>query len=262
MTHEGQDTSPEETPPPPTSTRSPAPETDDDVELMPPFVPGRSRPAPEGEPVLATDEAVLDTAEGVRDVSDTAPEAAEAGGALTPEEEEGEGEEAADEEEPFPFEFPIEEEHSRLQGEGMGQANDDAPSLEIAALESLPTFEHEDEPEPSGSFEMLEPEALWAPVQPDEVEERAEVEEPTDVEEVEEVESVAEVEEPAEVAAGAPAPTRADVAAAEVADRLEALAGRIRAEGQNGAELEMASLDRLTSLVAALIAGYLAGIRD
>jgi hypothetical protein len=47
----------------------------------------------------------------------------------------------------------------------------------------------------------------------------------------------------------------------DVADRLESLAGRLRSEGPAAVEREMASLDRLTALVAGLVSGYLAGLR-
>lgn len=47
-------------------------------------------------------------------------------------------------------------------------------------------------------------------------------------------------------------------AAAEVAERLEWLASRLREEGAEGVERELASSDRLTSLLAALLAGHLA----
>lgn len=44
----------------------------------------------------------------------------------------------------------------------------------------------------------------------------------------------------------------------QVAERLEHLASRLRAEGAEGVERELASSDRLTSLLAALLAGHLA----
>jgi hypothetical protein len=47
-----------------------------------------------------------------------------------------------------------------------------------------------------------------------------------------------------------------------VAERLESLAARIRAEGYGAAERDMASSDRLTSLIAGVVAGYLAGLRE
>lgn len=48
-------------------------------------------------------------------------------------------------------------------------------------------------------------------------------------------------------------------AADEVADRMQHLAARIRRDGASAARSEMASDDRLTALLAALIAGYLEG---
>jgi hypothetical protein len=46
--------------------------------------------------------------------------------------------------------------------------------------------------------------------------------------------------------------------ALDLADRLEALAGRLRDRGAAGVESDMASPDRMTALLAGLIAGYLA----
>ena len=48
-------------------------------------------------------------------------------------------------------------------------------------------------------------------------------------------------------------------AADEVADRMQHLAARIRRDGASAARSEMASDDRLTALLAALVAGYLEG---
>jgi hypothetical protein len=48
-------------------------------------------------------------------------------------------------------------------------------------------------------------------------------------------------------------------AVAELAQRLEDLAARIRAEGAKGARAGMTSSDRLTALLSTLIAGYLEG---
>jgi hypothetical protein len=48
-------------------------------------------------------------------------------------------------------------------------------------------------------------------------------------------------------------------AADEVADRMQHLAARIRRDGASAARSEMASDDRLTALLAALIAGYIEG---
>lgn len=48
-------------------------------------------------------------------------------------------------------------------------------------------------------------------------------------------------------------------AAIKIAERLEELAARLRAEGAPATAADMASSDRLTALLAGLIAGYLAG---
>lgn len=47
----------------------------------------------------------------------------------------------------------------------------------------------------------------------------------------------------------------------DLADRLEAMADRLRAEGSAAAEAEMSAPDRFTALLAGLLAGYLAGRR-
>lgn len=47
----------------------------------------------------------------------------------------------------------------------------------------------------------------------------------------------------------------------DLADRLEAMAQRLRAEGSAAAEAEMSAPDRFTALLAGLLAGYLAGRR-
>lgn len=47
----------------------------------------------------------------------------------------------------------------------------------------------------------------------------------------------------------------------DLADRLEAMAHRLRAEGAAAAEAEMSAPDRFTALLAGLLAGYLAGRR-
>ena len=56
-----------------------------------------------------------------------------------------------------------------------------------------------------------------------------------------------------------PAESQAAGGAMELAERLESLAAKLRAEGADGVEAELASHDRMTSLLAALLAGFLAG---
>jgi hypothetical protein len=63
----------------------------------------------------------------------------------------------------------------------------------------------------------------------------------------------------AEEAAAEPWDAEEPAAAAELAQRLEDLAARIRAEGADGARAGMNSSDRLTALLSTLIAGYLEG---
>lgn len=67
-----------------------------------------------------------------------------------------------------------------------------------------------------------------------------------------------EAEASGRVGAGGAAPAVRRTAEDEVAERLERLASRLRSEGVEGVERELASSDRLTSLLAALLAGHLA----
>jgi hypothetical protein len=181
MTHEGQGTEPETTPPPPVSTRWPgSTETGDEApdNLVPPFVRGRGRTVP----VVETGDAVTDSVElagldavvevGVEDV-------------VTPADEGG--------------------------GPSFGNATEEGTeAMEVAA---------------------------WAP---------------------EAVEDGG-----GEAAGGEPAAKDGPAIGldGEVADRLEALAARIRADGYSAAEREMDSPDRLSSLLAGVVAGYLARFR-
>jgi hypothetical protein len=68
-----------------------------------------------------------------------------------------------------------------------------------------------------------------------------------------EAEAAAAVDEPAQAMGSGDAD--------DVADRLEALARRLRDEGAGAAESALASGDRLTALLAGVLAGYLAGRR-
>lgn len=66
--------------------------------------------------------------------------------------------------------------------------------------------------------------------------------------------------EPAEAEVGG-ALQRPDAGVHDLADRLEAMAHKLRAEGSAAAEAEMSAPDRFTALLAGLLAGYLAGRR-
>jgi hypothetical protein len=259
MTGEGQGDAPREAPPP-TSTRWAEPATAEDAGLLPPFMPGRKRPAEADEPIVTGPDAVEDL-EPVQGAEEVVEETAEAVA------ETGEVVHAESEDEPFPFEFP-EAEALQWGAEEEGYAPAEEESLPVAEWEDpeaveAPGTEPEGEPWSDGVVEeVTEP---WAEGRVEEA-----TLEPPPWEALEEVQPEQEslggamAEEAAEAAA-APAepdepPRTIGPAEAEMAERLETLAARIRADGAAAAEAEMDSSDRLMSLVAGLIAGYLAGL--
>jgi hypothetical protein len=223
MTQDGPGRGPHDAPPPPTSTQWSGPEADDDPGLMPPFVPGRSRADRDEEPVLGTDDAMLDTDDAVADAPETVREGAETDLASTP-----------DDDQPFPFDLPVAEDPLPFHGRPPGEAGDEPPGIELERQEQAEASD-----EASGPVEV--PGTDHAPW--------------TGTAEVAESHGQTPAPEPGETA-DAVGP------AADVADRLEALADRLRSEGQRGAESEMASLDRFTALIAGVVTGYLAGLRE
>ncbi len=200
MTQEGQGIRPDETPTPPVSTRwteQLEPDTQPDEVLSPPYVPGRSRAAPDEAPVQDTDDAVLDVhdvseepAEATDDVVDT--DAAGMSG-----------------EEPLSLPIPPDQE---------GQGEDDGWLTELAEDEPEPT-----EPETDEEFAV---ELLGF--------------EGADIDHDAQDRDLIE----------------------DVATRLETLADRVRQDGYGALEAEMASLDRLSALLAGVLAGYMTGIRQ
>lgn len=114
MTREGQGIGPEETPPPPASTRWSGSDAGDDQELLPPFVPGRrDRPA---EPVADTAEAVTDTADVVNETTEVVADTAEPEPVLTPE----------PDAEAFPFDEPASDDQPFPWPESPGEAPEEA----------------------------------------------------------------------------------------------------------------------------------------
>jgi hypothetical protein len=260
MTREGQGDAPREAPPP-TSTRWTEPATPEDAGLLPPFMPGKRRPAEADEPMVAGPDAVeaLEPVQGAEEaVEETAEAAAETGEAVV---------HAESEDEPFPFELP-ETEALQWDAEEEGYVPAEEEPVPVAEWEEPETVEApgtEPEGEPWGDGAVEEVTEEWAEGR---VEEAAL--EPPPWEALEEVQREQEslggamAEEAAEAEA-APAepdepPRTIGPAEAEMAERLETLAARIRVEGAAAAEAEMDSSDRLMSLVAGLIAGYLAGL--
>jgi hypothetical protein len=237
MTHEGQGSGPHDAPPPPTSTHWSGPDSDDDTVPLPPFVPGRNRRSEPDQPAIDTHatadggplagdaaDTVLDAADTVSATPDAVAEGAETDVASTPEEDD-----------PFPFDLPIEDESLPFYGWPSGETTDETPEVDLAALE---------EPD------IQEGEATAPPEDPDTPEARGAT--------LDETGDAAFDEVPPE----ATRPVDHADPSLDIADRLEALAHRLRNEGQDGIEKEMASLDRFTALVAGVVAGYLAGLRD
>lgn len=215
MTQEGQGSGPNDAPPPPTSTSWSVPDSDEDDGLMPPFVPGQSRPAREDMDdvqhtgpaadgrVLDTDDAVIDTTDAVAEASGSVPGGADTDLASSP-----------DDDAPFPFDLPVEEEPLPFYGWPPGSSEDQPPEMGLEELEAAPDAPDAPEPVPTPAADAVD--------RPD-----------------------------------APADPTGDIA-----DRLEALAERIRTEGPDALERDMASLDRFTALVAGVVAGYLAALRN
>ncbi len=235
MTDETSRPTSEDTPAPPASTRWTEDPLREDDALASPFVPGRSTPAAESEPAPAT-----------------APPFSRA----APAREAPPVEEAPlveDEPDDFPFD------KFDLEGEGQGRA-DAAPEAGIEA----------DEQTSGATPEVAEPDATgmgWTPadLDLDEVEEATAggeqsgeqqgIEEPAAEESVaaEPAVDMTAIQEPDDEAATGAGP------AGEAAEVLERMAGLLRNDGLDAVRREMESSDRLTSLLAGLVAGYVSG---
>jgi hypothetical protein len=265
MTREGQGEGPEDVERPLASTRWSGPGATPDEDLLPPFVPGRSRQPDETSPG-PVDSAPDPEPHGESDWSGPDAELAEPAseGHVTNHEEAvtdtGEsvvgGDEAVAEEEAWPFESPgawdepfqFEPDASdggidefSLPGEELPDTSgfDDAAPADTPAEDEWSTEawvpeETETDDPPAEPWSTEEPGAEhWAAVAPS-------------------------LDEPGTDETGADDGRDGGVAA-ELAMRLEDLAARIRSEGADGARAGMASSDRLTALLSSLIAGYLEG---
>jgi hypothetical protein len=271
MTREGQGEGPEDVERPLASTRWSGPGATPDDDLLPPFVPGRSRQppdeaapgpvdsAPDPEPHAESDWAGPD-AELAEPASEGHVTNHEEAVADTDESVVGGDEAVAEEqEEAWPFESPgawdepfqFEPDTSDggiddfgLPGEELPESSgfDDAAAADTPADDAwsaeawVPEETETDEPaaEPWSTEEPgAEP---WAAVAPS-------------------------LDEPGTDETGADDGGDADDGGvvAELATRLEDLAARIRSEGADGARAGMASSDRFTALLSSLIAGYLEG---
>lgn len=267
MTPDAQGPGPDDIPTPPARTRWSDDPAEDDPGLMPPFIPGRGGgPADEAaalEPERpAGEQAASDeTLPGAEEPAAPEPEPFPFEGGLAGESEEAPSPEA----EAFPFEDglageteeapPSEAEAFPFEGGATGWTDEDA-SVETP-------------PEPG---EAEEEEAFWdagpAGVEPEDFpmhafdlgqEEPAEPEAPIE-EEPAPGEMFAELEP--ESADGPEGPAAAPGDASHLADRLEWLAQSLRTEGAAALNRELTDGDRVTSLLAGVLAGYLAGRED
>ena len=251
MTLEGQNPAEDQTPAPPASTRWSEDAHEDADVLLPPYIPGRAAPQPAARAEQADPEAA-------DEVPSIAPAEAEAEG--------GSSDPWAEPAEPSRFAAPepeavagtVEPERSAsVEPESEEEADSPSGDYPWDAGGSDEAYEPESEPEPEpASAYPSEPDfgegpERWA--SPSEGEEEF----PVGAFDIEGAggdpggEQRAETEEPspsATLAAGSDA----------MADRVERLAEALRREGRPGVERAMASEDRLTSLLAGVLAGYLA----
>lgn len=215
---------PEEAPAPPTSTGWSEEDDTHADELAPPFMPGGAEPGAEAGPGPAPEPATAPE-EGTPEAAEPAPEPLAAPFEPAAATEEAGGDDHDEEPaEPFPFETSW-----------------DAGEEETAEPEDEDAF-------PVEAFDIEDDEASWG-TEPDLVEEGAGPGEAAAVgEETGQVEADAESVESREMAA-----------AREVAGRLEEMARRLRDQGPDAAWKGLESADRFTSLLAGMLAGYLAG---
>jgi hypothetical protein len=254
MTREEQGRDPQEVERPIASTRWSESAAAPDDELLPPFMPGRSRQLPAEhtpEPVDSQPQpepsAGPDWAEAGPDWAEAGPEVVEpvSGGFVTDHQDvvsdTGETvtgqDEAVTEEEAFPFETPGAWDEPYSFDSDSQEAHADEPAAESWGEAMAEPWDAEETAAESWNAEdaVAEPwdaesaaEELWAADEPGLVGE----------------------EQDSGVDHGA---------AAELAQRLEDLAARIRTEGALGARAGMTSSDRLTALLSTLIAGYIEG---
>lgn len=239
MTDEAHGDTPEEGPAPPTSTRWSEDAVAEDDAPPPPFVPGRPGPLAEATP--GTEPAVEGTPEG--GAEPTEPE-------------------------PFPFELPVDADEPEAAEEAAA-AEEDAAATDTAE-DDFP-FERFDiegrgkeagTPDRAGSASTAESDmgGGWSPADVLE-QEREEVlpaaAEPAPEPEPEPFRDGPAI--PAHAAPSSPAGPSDDDAVEEAASLLDRLADTLRGEGEAGLRREIDSPDRLTAVLAGILAGYLSG---
>jgi hypothetical protein len=295
MTRHGQGVDSTELPAPPASTRWRGPETEaeNDVGLSPPYSPGLRPGGAEAQAVAAEPDGTSFSF-GAAEPEAAQPEAVEvAGAAGTPEpepdeaveepflfddeapggwspyaEEPGAEEsvaeaEESDAEEPFPFEAdpgvdwsPYHDPNAEID-EPVAESEVVAETDEVVAETDEVVAETDEAVAETDEAAAGVEEGGWTPYGED-----------RDAEEREE--PVAEPVQEAVLAAGEPSGWdvsgeavepggRPDAGTADVAERLEWLAGQLRREGAGAARAGMASEDPVTALLATVIASYLAG---
>lgn len=223
MTQEGQGPRPDETRSPltpPASTRWSEEPVEDAPDLAPPFVGGRHA---EGGRGPDAERLAAETAEAVTAPAPSEPETA-----------------PADEPAPFPFETGPEPDSETAP---VAAEDEDFPfdQFDIEGDQDAAGAASDEEPEPWG--ELPEEPAPWAETVAGAVEEAPAAGLPT------EPESGPEGGEGVGAPVGGPAE--------EMASLLERLARAIREDGEAGVRREIDSPDRITSLIAGLLAGHL-----
>lgn len=247
MTLEGQGPGEDQTPAPPARTRWSEDAHEDADVLLPPYIPGRATPQAAAPAEQAESEAPAD-------VPSAAPAEAEPGSSDPWAEPVEPGRFAAPE--PEAVAETVEPERS-ASVEPESEDAPDSPSGDYPwdTGGSDEAYEPESEPEPEPESEQefggdAEPWAASASEGEDEF--------PFGAFDIEGAggQQGAEVEEPSHAPSAASTSVAGDDA---MADRVERLAEALRREGRPGVEREIGSEDRLTALLAGVLAGYLAG---
>jgi hypothetical protein len=257
MTREEQGRDPQEVERPIASTRWSESAAAPDDELLPPFMPGRSRQLPAEHAPEPVDSQPQPEPSAGPDWAEAGPEVVEpvSGGFVTDHQDvvsdTGETvtgqDEAVTEEEAFPFETPGAWDEPYSFDSDSQEAHADEPAAESWGEAMAEPWDAEETAAESWDAEETAAESWDA---------EDTVAEPWDAESAAEEPWAAD--EPGLV--GEEQDSGVDHgAAAELAQRLEDLAARIRTEGALGARAGMTSSDRLTALLSTLIAGYIEG---
>lgn len=272
MTQEGQGPSPDETSPPPTSTRWSEDPVDEEAEIAPPFVAGRSSPQQPESPVKGEEPLFVDEA--------AVPAEPDWSGGSDLDVPDWEGQPSAQEPETVerePGEAAIDPEELAA-GSGMptaAEAEQDFPFDQFGGAE--PETAEPDVGTPEGDQEEQAEEAPgasggWSPFEAyDELSATTGSEGATEATEQEEPDPWAEpegtVEPQAEAIPLPPVPAEAEELeeraeadpAEEMATLLERMARTLRDEGPDAVRAEMDAPDRMTSVLAGLVSGWLSG---